>query len=239
MGSGGTLVRIVLTVRIAGFVPAAMAQTGAGPAPRGAGAPPDLTGVYQLVPNGVTLPGGFQNAGGPEEVPLQPSALAVQKTRSPKDDVAKLCLPVGPFRMMAWEGNKMDVYRSPGRITLLFENYYWGHMRTVYLDRPHTPGLYWVGDSIGHWDGDTLVVDTTGFNEYTWLNAAGAPHSEALHLTERYRLVGGGKYLEVKMTAEDPKVLTKPYTYTRYYEKVTAEIQENVCWDDIENVPVD
>ena len=139
--------------------------------------------------------------------------------------------------MMAWDGNKIDLYRSPGRITMLFENYFLGHMRTIYLDRQHTPGdPLWVGDSIGHWDGDTLVVDTNRFNEYTWLNSAGAPHSESLRLTERYRLVDGGKYLEVKMTAEDPKVLTGPYTYTRYYERTDSEIVEDICNDDLETV---
>lgn len=222
---------ILLSVLVAGVALPVFAQTAAGTRPELAG--PDLTGVYQLIPNGVTLPEGFKNEGGPDRVPLQLSALATQKTRSPKDDLAKLCLPVGPFRMMAWERNKIDVYRSPGRITMLFENYFLGHMRTMYLDRPHTPGTNWVGDSIARWERDTLVVDTTGFNEYTWLNDAGAPHSDALHLIERYRLVGGGKYLEVKVTAEDAKTLTRAYTYTRYYERVNTEIQEHICWDDV------
>ena len=118
---------------------------------------------------------------------------------------------------------------------MLFENIALGHMRTIYLDRQHnkSPSPLWVGDSIGHWDADTLVVDTDNFNKYIWLNSAGAPQSVALHLSERYRLVLGGKYLELKMTADDPKTLTKPYTYTRYYEKVTAEIEEDSCTDDI------
>ena len=231
----GTFVAIVIGAWSVGFAASGTAQTRSGPAPADAGA--DLTGIYVLVPNSATIPGGLKNAGGPEQVPLQPSAVAVQRRRTPKDDLAKLCMPVGPFRMMAWEGNKIDVYRSPGRITMLHENYFLGHMRTIYLDRQHTRGApLWVGDSIGHWDGDTLVVDTNNFNEYTWLNGAGAPHSEALKLTERYRLVGGGKYLEVKMTAEDPKVLTAPYTYTRYYERVNSEIQEDICQDDLETV---
>jgi hypothetical protein len=195
---------------------------------------PDFTGVYQLVPNGVSLPGGLRNDGNPDEVPLRPEAQATQKTTNLKDDVKNLCLPVGPFRMMAWPGNKIDVYRSPGRITIHFENYFLGHMRFLYLDRKeHKPGPFWVGDSIARWEGDTLVVDTANFNHYTWLNGAGAPHSDALRLTERLRLVEGGKYLEVKVTAEDPKVLTRPYTYTRYYERTTSEIQEYVCWDDV------
>src|SRR5262245_46377682 len=79
---------------------------------------PDLTGVYLLVPNGVTLPGGLKNEGGPDEVPLQAAALSKQKATNPKDDVKNLCLPVGPFRMMALPGNKIDVYRSPGRINI-------------------------------------------------------------------------------------------------------------------------
>ena len=229
----GTFVAIVFGALSVGFALPGMAQTRGGPSAAGA----DLTGIYVLVPNNVTIPGGLKSAGGPEQIPLQPSAVAVQRTRTPQDDLAKLCMPVGPFRMMAWEGNKMDVYLSPGRITMLYENYFLGHMRTVYLDRQHTRGpTLWVGDSIGHWDGDTLVVDTNNFNEYTWLNGAGAPHSDALHLTERYRLVGGEKYLEVKMTAEDPKVLTAPYTYTRYYERVNSEIQEDICQDDLATV---
>jgi hypothetical protein len=198
---------------------------------------PDLTGIYQIVPNDAALPGGLRNQGSPEEISLKPEAAAEARARNPKDDVAKLCMPVGPFRMMAWDGNKIDVYRSPGRITMLFENYFLGHMRTIYLDRPHTQGPpLWVGDSVGRWDGETLVVDTNRFNEYTRLNSAGAPHSEDLLLTERFRLVDGGKYLEVRMTAEDPKVLTAPYTYTRYYERVNTEIQEDICNDDLETV---
>ena len=228
LGSGRLPVAIVFLVLTAGFAPETVAQT-------------DFTGVYVLVPDNVTLPGGLKNEGGPEAVPLQPSAVAVQRTRTPKDDVANLCLPVGPFRMMAWQGNKMDVYHSPGYITLLFENHMLGHMRTIYLNRTqHNPGLpLWVGDAIGRWDGDTLVAETTNFTEYTWLNGAGAPHSEALKLTERYRSVGGGKYLEVKMTAEDPKVLTAPYTYTRYYERTTSEIQEDICQNDLETIEVE
>jgi hypothetical protein len=76
------------------------------------------------------------------------------------------------------------------------------------------------------------VVDTTGLNDRTWLNDAGAQHSDALHLVERIRPVLGGKYLEYKMTAEDSKALAKPYTYTRYYEKLKTEIMQDNCVDE-------
>ena len=80
------------------------------------------------------------------------------------------------------------------------------------------------------------MVETNRFNEYTWLNDAGAPHSEDLTLTEQYRLVGGGQYLELRMTAEDPQVLRAPYTYTRYYQRVDSEIQEDICQEDLATV---
>jgi hypothetical protein len=81
-------------------------------------------------------------------------------------------------------------------------------------------------------DKATLVIDSTGFNTRTWLNDRGAQHSDALHLVERIRPVLGGKYLEYKMTADDPMALAKPYTYTRYFEKLNAEIEENICQDE-------
>jgi hypothetical protein len=238
-----TLFQVVL-VAVSVLTPAGTAQSGAGPwtqstKPAVAGAKsgrsPDLTGVYELVPGSATLPGALRNSGGPEDISLQPSALATQKARNLKEDGARNCEPIGPYRMMAWAGNRIELLPSPGRITMLFENIALGHLRTVYLGQPHQANLasLWVGDSIGHWDGDTLVVDTTNFNDYTWLNGAGAPHSDALHLIEKYRLVLGGEYLEVKVTAEDSKVLAKPYTYTRYYEKAKTEIQENFCTDDL------
>jgi hypothetical protein len=74
-------------------------------------------------------------------------------------------------------------------------------------------------------------VDTTGFNDRTWLNEEGAQHSGALHLVERIRPVLGGQYLEYKMTAEDPKALSKPYTYVRYFKKLDSEVLDDPCQD--------
>ena len=73
------------------------------------------------------------------------------------------------------------------------------------------------------------MIDTVGFNDRTWLNEKGAQHSDALHLVERIRPVMGGKFLEYKVTAEDPKVLEKPYTYIRIYQKLETEIQDDFC----------
>ena len=196
-------------------------------------APPDLAGVYQIVASAATLPGGLKNAGSPAELPLLAEAAAQMKSVDLKQDPAKMCVPIGPFRMMAREENKIELVPVKGKIVMLFEDLSRGVMRTIYLNRGHPEKreLLWMGDSVGRWDGSTLVVDTVGFNDRTWFNDAGAQHSDALHLVERIRPLLDGKYLEYKVTAEDPKTLAKPYTYTRYYEKLKTEIQDDV-WED-------
>jgi len=200
----------------------------------GQAAPPDLAGVYQIVSSAVTLPGGLKNTGSPAELPLLPAAAAQMKSVDLKQDPAKMCVPVGPFRMMAREENKIELVPVKGKIVMLFEDLSRGVMRTIYLNRGHPEKreLLWMGDSVGRWGGGTLVVDTVGFNDRTWFNDAGAQHSDALHLVERIRPLFEGKYLEYKVTAEDPKTLAKPYTYTRYYEKLKTEIQDDVCEDE-------
>jgi hypothetical protein len=198
-----------------------------------AAAPADFAGVYQSIPNRTILPGGLKNTGSPAGISLLPEAAARMKSIDLKTDPAKICQVLGPFRMMAREETKIEIIPAAYMIMILFEDTAHGHLRTLHLNRPHPSKLgegAWLGDSSAHWDGDTLIVDTVGFNDRTWLNDQGAQHSDALHLVERIRPIG--KYLEYKMTAEDAKVLAKPYTYTRYYEKVTSEIKEDICEDD-------
>lgn len=195
--------------------------------------PPNLEGVYQAVPDGVMLPNGLKNAGSPAGIPLLPAAAARLRSQGTKTDPASLCQPIGPFRMMARASTKIEVIPAlaHGRIMMLFEDIAHGHMRLIFTDRgvPAQPPPAWNGFSVGRWERDTLVVETVGFNDQTWLNDAGAPHSTHLRLTERIRPVAGGRYLEYVVTATDPEVLAAPYSYTRYYEKVDAEIQEDIC----------
>lgn len=218
--------QIVLPAILIACAPfAVMAQAG-----RSARNMPNLNGVYKPIPNETTLPGGLKNEGSPSQVSLRPGA----KKMDPAEDPWKLCKPIGQFRLMARDGNKIELVEVPGLIVMLFEDLSHGVMRQIHLNRDHKEEMdpIWFGDSVGHWEGDTLVVDSIGFNTMTWLNAEGAQHSQALHLVERIRPVLGGKYLEYKMTAEDPMVLTQPYTYTRYYEKLNSEIMEDVCVDE-------
>ena len=232
-----TAIRQSVEIGLAGFVffmqPLA-AQSSKAPVP-------DMTGVYQSVANGVSLPGVLKNEGSPEEIALQPAAVTKAQSTKFGADPANTCQVIGPFRMMARDKNMMDIVPSPGtnRMFIFFEDVFLGYFRQIFFDKRPGPKHEFPaedpgqGDSFGHWEGDTLVVDTINFNEYIWLNSKWAPHSDALHLIERYRLVAGGQYLEVKVTAEDPNVLTKPYTYTRYFQKVNTELPQYLCTDDL------
>ena len=198
-------------------------------------APPALAGVYQSIPDGTILPAGRRNQGSPAQIALLPEAAARMKTINPKQDPGKICQVIGPFRMMARDQTRIEMIPEAYMIMMLFEDTARGHLRTLHLNRPHPTTLgegTWLGDSSAHWEGDTLVVDTLGFNDRTWLNEKGAQHSDSLHLVERIRPILNGKYLEYKVTADDPKALVRPYTYTRYYEKVNSEIKEDICEDE-------
>jgi hypothetical protein len=195
--------------------------------------PPNLQGVYQSIPAQTTLPGGLKNMGSPAAIELAPAAARQAQSIDLKSDPWKMCQPVGPFRMMAADRAKIELAQVSSMIVMLFEDLSHGMLRSIYLRRGHPAKLQpdWLGDSVGRWEGDTLVVDTTGFNDQTWLNEKGAQHSPELHLVERIRLMPGGEYLEYKATAEDPKMLAKPYSYTRYFKKLDTEIEDDPCED--------
>ena len=213
------------------FAPRIMAQQARQTRPS---AVSDLQGVYQSIPDSITLPGGLKNAGSPAAIELLPEAARQAKSIDLRQDPSKMCQPVGPFRMMAAKQTKIELVAVSSMIVMLFEDLSHGMMRTIYLKRGHKPKTEptWLGDSVGRWEGNTLIVDTIGFNDQTWLNDGGAQHSEALHLVERIRPVLAGQYLEYKVTAEDPKTLAKPYSYTRYYKKLDSEIMDDPCEDE-------
>jgi hypothetical protein len=196
-------------------------------------AQPDLRGVYQSIPDRTILAGGLKNTGSPAAIGLLPEAARQAKSADLKQDPWKMCQPVGPFRMIAKGQTKIELVQVNSMVVMLFEDLSHGMTRTIYLKRGHPAKLEptWLGDSVGHWEADTLAVDTIGFNDQTWLNDQGAPHSDALHLTERIRPVLRGQYLEYKMTAEDPKAVATPYSYTRYFQKLDSEIADDVCQD--------
>jgi hypothetical protein len=106
------------------------------------------------------------------------------------------------------------------------------------LNRTHSknPPPTWNGDSVGHWEGDTLVVDTVGFNDKSWLHTAMQPHTEETHMVERIRHITtpSGAFIVVHGRMEDRQALTSPYEYSRYYKQTNEEFLPNVCSEDIQ-----
>jgi hypothetical protein len=121
------------------------------------------------------------------------------------------CLPPGLPRIYL-HPKPIEIVQLPDEVIMMYE--YDRIVRHIYTDgRPHDEFLdppLWMGDSIGKWEGDTLVIDVIGFNDKTWLDRAGHPHSDALHVTERIRRVNHDT-LSDDITVEDPKAYTKPW----------------------------
>jgi hypothetical protein len=150
----------------------------------------------------------------PEDAPIRPAAAALFLQRARDfSSVSPLshCLPEGmPLVEMAPAPYK--IVQTPGLTLMLYERD--TTFRQVYTDGrklPDDPQPSWLGYSVGKWDGDTLVVDTNGFNDRGWLDARGHTHSEALHLTERFHRLDFG-HMEVQLTIDDPKTYIRPFT---------------------------
>jgi hypothetical protein len=103
--------------------------------------------------------------------------------------------------------------------------------RRIYMNVPHSPNPKpsWYGESVGRYEGDTLVIDTIGFNTKTFVDNYRTPHSEKLHVVERWRLIEGGKQIEVHMTVEDPDTYNRPWQAIRRYDRDDGELGENIC----------
>ena len=103
--------------------------------------------------------------------------------------------------------------------------------RRIYMDVPHSasPKPSWYGESVGHYEGNTLVVDTIGFNTKTFVDTFRTPHSEKLHVVERYRIINDGKALEVHLTVDDPDTFNEPWQAIRRYDRTDQDLGENIC----------
>jgi hypothetical protein len=127
------------------------------------------------------------------------------------DPIYHGCSPTG-FPRAFFHAFPLQIVQTPGEVLMLFE---WDSLRhQIFTDgRAHDTSLgpLWMGDSIGHWEGDTLVADTENFNDKTWIDRIGHPHSEQLHVIERVRRIDHD-HLEDEITIDDPKAYTKPWT---------------------------
>src|SRR5579871_547278 len=227
-----------LTVTVAGTKPVARTAAGTGrkEAPRMPDGKPDLSGVYNSAFPGTFFPGGApMNIGGvpgPAETRpvLKAGAQKFKVIRGPDDagltsDCRPTGLPEAYFMPYQWQ-----FVQSLDKVVILYE---YPHLFRVIPTHggPHQADLdpTWMGDSIGHWEGDTLVVDVVGFNDKTEL-PGGYRHTEALHVVERFRRIAYDK-LEYTATIQDPNVFEKPWVVNRTFPLRTdlEKVDEFVC----------
>ncbi len=104
-------------------------------------------------------------------------------------------------------------------------------IRHVYMDVAHSanPKPSWYGESVGHYEGDTLVIDTIGLNTKTFVDAYRTPHTAKLHVVERWRMVNDRQAMEVTVTVDDPDTFNEPWTATRRYRRANATFAEDIC----------
>jgi hypothetical protein len=222
--------------------------------PRASDGKPDLTAVWQ---GGSERPGTWEEAntgggaGGTETDAKAPAALsstdrraggegapyqpwAAQKVldsynRRAIDDPTSRCLPSGIPRIVMLSLFPQQIIQTPKQIVMLYE--VMNVFRVIPLNAKHPEDLIptYMGNSVAHWEGDTLVVDVTGFNDKTWLSGTGTFHSDELHITERYTRISKDR-INYDVTMEDPKVLTKPWIlHSSLMLREGTRLQEFVC----------
>ena len=168
-----------------------------------------------LDPSAPANPSSSERPAGAEAAPYQPWAakkVVEAFNRRGIDDPTTHCLPPGLPRANNVSLFPIQIVHTPQQVVFLYE--YMSLFRVIPLNAKHPDDLLpsYMGNSVGRWEGDTLVVDVIGFNDKTWLAGAGTFHSDALHITERYTRVDKDQ-INYDVTMEDPKVLTKPWTH--------------------------
>ncbi len=208
------------------------------PAPKTREANPDLSGIWKIVPSkkaqarreGVGpnlidyMPDGF-------EIPLLPEAAALYKQRSlalGAGRPSERCLPHGiPDAMSV---SQFKLVQNPGLLLILYEEF--NHYRQIFTDgRPFPKDLNpaWFGSSVGRWEGNALVVETRGFNDQTWLDDYGLPHTEAMRTTERFERTDFG-HMALRITIDDPKAYAKPWSVDWQLVLLPdTELIEDIC----------
>jgi hypothetical protein len=220
-----------------------------GPTPRLPDGHPDLVGIWSSpgpvgdiaqgmanvpcdTPGAVPQAAGRGGAKGPpickEPIPLSAEGKRVLATHMSKDDPEANCLPTGVPRMAPYPWR---IVQDKTHIFFLFEGNIHSY-RQIFMDgrkHPADPDPTWYGHSIGSWDGDTLVVDTVGYNDKFWFDFDGHPHSEQLHTVERYTRTDAGT-LVIETTIDDPVDYTKPFkmTFTSRTQP-NGELTEYIC----------
>jgi hypothetical protein len=236
--------RLVLVLACLSIPAAGITAQGPAPLPRTGEGKPDLSGIWQVLNTAAWdieghqarkgVPAGLGVVEG-TDIPYQPWAAAKKKEnfekRATADPETKCYLPGVP--RLTYMPYPFQILQSAEQVTVLYE--YVHATRNIYTNNtPHPKGPieWWLGDSRGHWEGDTLVVDVVHFNDETWFDKAGNFHSNALHVVERYEPTDVD-HIAYEVTIQDPKVFTKPWAMNmvlyRLKEK-RSQILEYECY---------
>jgi hypothetical protein len=206
------------------------------PAPRTADGKPDFTGLWGMSADTAVGNITVRNVGDLKPADIQPWAQALIRQRADnfgRDNPRYHCLPEGPGYSTGGGGLKR-ILQTPAMIAILNEDLTY---RQIFMDGrklESDPNPSWMGYAVGHWDGDTLVVESIGYNDRTWI-LDGYPHTEALRITERYRRPDFG-HLAITVTFTDPGVYAKPFTVPLSARlSVDTELLETVCNENGDN----
>lgn len=239
---------IAATVLVAGI--STGQTTGKATIPRLSNGKPDLSGIWDkprvqdMSQSSTGAQCGSLTMGckqeGPGQLPFTAAGLAKYNQRDEEAivfDPGAHCWPEGYVR--SWGTSyPAEIFQTPSRMAVLFENY--GAFHVIPTDgREHPKNLEpaWFGNSVGSWEGDTLVVDSIGFNDKTWIDTARHPHSEAMHVVERFDRLDA-THLGYQVTIEDPGIFTRAFTNKRVFVlmKPGQELMELVCEENNKDV---
>jgi hypothetical protein len=139
------------------------------------------------------------------------------------------CWPGGVPGFLLFPIQPLYFIQTPKEVWMILQ--YDHQVRRVYLDRPHSanPKPSWFGESVGHYEGDSLVVDTIAISTKATVDNYQTPHTDALHVIERFHIIDGGKQLEVNLTVEDPGAFTTPWSAMQLYNRADQKMLESVC----------
>jgi len=217
------------------FTPVAPPEIAKGPVPKMPGGHPDLSGPWV----GGGSNGDIEREGGlkPGELPLLPWANALRDARKEEDEPYLYCTPMSVPRVnpYPWRFVQSVTAQGPSTIYVLHENGDAGGHRQIFMDGRKHPDpddllLTWWGHSIGRWDGDTLVIDTVGYNDKFWFDSRGTPHTEQLHTIERWTRTSYGTMTN-ELTIDDPGAFSKPVQlkFTARAVPPGTELMEFIC----------
>ena len=204
-------------------------------------AEPDITGLWDYQGRGR----GAARPEGPPVTPALAAQIKMQTAARDKNDGVRgvgnmLCIPTGFPQMMMWK-SPIEILQTRGRITVISEHDPGpDEPRTIYMNKPQATDydLTWNGHSVGHWEGETLVIDTVGLNDRVMVTGRGlgVPRTPTTHVVEHMHLEDAGKTLIDEITVTDPATLTKPWIMTAHYNRMPegTERFEAVCETDFE-----